>query len=122
LHSIISSSINRALYRKKSSKYGYSYLEYLPTNYIEDLYKHLEKQFEEWMFWDNWTIYDPTTWNDNDKSTWTWQIDHIIPRSDLPYSSMEDDNFKKCWALENLRPYSAKQNILDGVNKTRHRY
>ena len=28
---------------------------------------------------------------------------------------MEDDNFKKCWALENLRPLSAKQNIVDGV-------
>lgn len=28
---------------------------------------------------------------------------------------MEDDNFKRCWALENLRPYSAKQNIIDGA-------
>lgn len=25
----------------------------------------------------------------------------------------------KCWVLENLRPYSAKQNILDD-NKNRH--
>jgi hypothetical protein len=33
---------------------------------------------------------------------------------------MEDDNFKKCWALNNLRPLSAKQNILDGTTKIRH--
>lgn len=26
---------------------------------------------------------------------------------------MVEDNFKKCWALENLRPYSAKQNLAD---------
>jgi len=27
---------------------------------------------------------------------------------------MEDENFKKCWSLDNLRPLSAKINILDG--------
>ena len=46
------------------------------------------------------------TWNDNDQSTWTWNIDHIIPQSTLPYTSMDDEIFKKCWALENLRPLS----------------
>jgi len=30
---------------------------------------------------------------------------------------MEDENFKKCWALENLCPLSAKQNLLDGQKK-----
>ena len=50
-----------------------------------------------------------------------WHIDHIIPQSLLPYSSMEDDNFKKCWALSNLRPLSAKQNLLDGANRIRHK-
>jgi hypothetical protein len=34
---------------------------------------------------------------------------------------MDDENFKKCWALENLRPYSAKQNIIDGVTRVRHK-
>jgi hypothetical protein len=33
---------------------------------------------------------------------------------------MEDDNFKKCWALSNLRPLDAKQNLMDGVNRIRH--
>jgi len=29
-------------------------------------------------------------------------------------------NREKCWSLNNLRPYSAKQNILDGIYKVRH--
>ena len=66
------------------------------------------------MTWENHGVYNLNTWDDNDQSTWKWNIDHIIPQSKLPYTSMEDDNFKKCWALENLRPYSAKQNIIDG--------
>jgi hypothetical protein len=54
------------------------------------------------------------TWNDNDLTTWTWQIDHVIPHSKFNYISMEDREFQDCWVLNNLRPYSAKQNILDG--------
>ena len=72
------------------------------------------------MNWNNRGIYKVNTWQDNDVSTWKWNIDHIIPQSCLPYTSMEDDNFKKCWALENLRPYSAKLNVLDGVLRARH--
>lgn len=34
---------------------------------------------------------------------------------------MNEENFKKCWALSNLRPYSAKQNLLDGANRKRHK-
>jgi hypothetical protein len=105
-------------------------LEYLWPTYFDDLKKYIEAQFslpanlidgEPWMTWENWTIYDPKTWDDNNPTTWTWNIDHIIPRSDLPYTSMEDENFKKCWSLENLRPLSAKQNVLDGVNRIRHK-
>lgn len=59
--------------------------------------------------------------NDNNKSTWTWNLDHIIPHSTFKYEDMECEEFQECWALSNLRPYSAKQNILDGVNKTRHK-
>jgi len=81
---------------------------------IGELKNHLETQFESWMTWNNQGKYDPKTWDDNDQTTWTWNIDHIIPQSKLFYTSLEDDNFKKAWALNNLRPLSAKQNILDG--------
>lgn len=114
-----SSYIRQSLKANNSSKFGQSFITYFNYDCLE-LKKHLERQFESWMTWENWGIYDPKTWNDHDSSTWTWQIDHIIPQSDLPYSSMEDDNFKKCWALNNLRPLSAKQNNFDGVNRTRH--
>jgi hypothetical protein len=99
------------------NKSNFSILDYLPYS-ISRLKEHLEKQFEPWMSWDNWGIYDPSTWDDNDSSTWTWQLDHIIPQAKLPYSSMMDDNFEKCWALSNLRPLSAKVNVQIG-SKTR---
>ena len=65
------------------------------------------------MNWNNWGKYNPKTWDDNDSSTWTWQIDHIIPVSHFKYNCESDEEFKKCWSLDNLRPYSAKQNIIE---------
>jgi hypothetical protein len=88
---------------------------------IEELKLHLEKQFESWMNWDNYGIYKSKLWDDDDQSTWRWQIDHIIPQSNFLYTSMEDENFSKCWDLNNLRPYSAKQNCIDGATRVRHK-
>jgi hypothetical protein len=102
--------INLALHKTGSIKDS-SILQYLPYTIIE-LKKYIECKFDTWMNWNNWSKFNSKTWNDNDPSTWTWNIDHIIPQSKLPYKSMSDDNFKKCWALENLRPLSAKENLL----------
>lgn len=115
----ISNVIGHALKANGGSKEGQSILKYLPYT-IQELREHLEDQFEWWMSWDNYGGYYAKTWNDDNSLTWTWQIDHIIPQSDLPFKSMKSKNFKKCWGLKNLRPYPAKQNCLDGVNKTRH--
>ncbi len=103
--------VRLALKKIGSSKNGlpvFDYLDYSP----EDLKKHIENQFEPWMTWENHGPYLKANWDDNDSKTWTWQIDHIIPQSKLPYDSMEHPNFKKCWALNNLRPLSAKLNVL----------
>jgi hypothetical protein len=86
----------------------------------EMLKAHIEQQFEPCMFWSNQGAYNSETWDDNDPTTWTWQLDHIIPHSDFNYSSMEDQSYKDCWALSNLRPYSAKLNSIDGASRTRH--
>ena len=43
-----------------------------------------------------------------------WQINHIYPQSKLPYTSMEEENFKICWALSNLRPLEKITNIRKG--------
>jgi len=116
----ISNAIIRALKGNSGSKYGESCAKYLPYSFIE-LRDHIESLFEEWMSWDNWGVYDISTWNDNDKSTWAWQIDHIIPASDFKYKNMNDFDFLQCWSLINLRPLSAKTNIIDGVKRTRHK-
>jgi hypothetical protein len=92
----VSRNISFALFRSGGSKRGESVLRHLPYT-IEDLRKHLESQFDENMNWENYGSY--------------WNIDHIYPQSLLPYLSMEDENFLKCWALENLRPLEVVENI-----------
>ena len=119
LRTIISSAINKALFKNKSNKDKKSCLDYLPYS-IQDLKNHLENQFDSWMNWENYGSYRKSKWDDNDVSTWTWQIDHIIPQSSLPYLSMNESNFLLCWSLLNLRPLSSKQNLLEGINKIRH--
>ncbi len=106
----VSNSIYKILKNKKG---GESVLKYLPYT-MEELKIHIEDQFKEpgneWMTWDNWGVYDPKTFAENP----TWNLDHKMPQSKLPYDSMEHPNFQKCWALSNLRPLSAEQNIKDG--------
>lgn len=96
-----------------------SCLEYLPYT-MKELKVHIESLFEPWMTWKNRGNYNAKTWNDNDPTTWTWQLDHIIPHSTFKYTSMEDQSFQDCWTLSNLRPYSAKLNIIDGASRIRH--
>lgn len=109
----VSRLVNFALFKNNSKKNNLSILNFLSYS-MEELKLHLERQFEYWMTWDNYGSYDVGSWNDNNSETWTWQLDHIVPQSKLPYISMQDENFKKCWSLENLRPLSAKKNIIDG--------
>lgn len=129
LHFNISVSIRYMLKANNATKNNSS-KQYLPfssnelINHIELLFsskENLDKQNNVWMTWNNHGRFDSKIWNDSDISTWTWNLDHIIPQSDLPYDSMEHENFKKCWSLENLRPYSSKQNLLDGSTKIRHK-
>lgn len=109
----ISVAVRSMLRVNGGSKGGLSILKFLPYS-MQELKEHLEKQFEPWMTWNNYGIYNIRTWNDNDTNTWRWNIDHIIPQSKLPYSSMKEDNFIECWILDNLRPLSAKHNLLKG--------
>ena len=44
------------------------------------------------MTWENQGKYNPKQWDDNDPTTWKWQLDHIIPQSDLPAMSMDEDS------------------------------
>lgn len=120
LRKLVSRHISLFLKLNNSSKCGKSVKKYLSYSF-DELKSHIENQFESWMTWDNHGNYKKNIWNDNDQSTWTWQIDHIIPHSTFHYISMEDQEFRDCWALSNLRPLSAKQNFLEGINRLRHK-
>lgn len=113
LREIVSGAINVALKKSNVSKNKQSFLKYV--NYtMQELKDHLQSQFEPWMSWNNWGKYNKNTWNDHNTLTWTWNIDHIIPHSNFKYILMKDQSFKDCWALNNLRPLSAKVNLLKG--------
>ena len=74
----------------------------------ETLCQHLESQFDAKMNWSN-------HGRGNDK--YHWQIDHIKPRVDFKYTSLDDPLFYDCWNLENMRPLDAKTNQSRHYNK-----
>ena len=92
LNFTMSSNIRKALNGQKGRKSWQKLVGYSLSN----LKHHLEKQFEEGMSWDNYG---------------EWHIDHIIPISAFNFYKPEDLDFKKCWALINLQPLWAKDNM-----------
>lgn len=119
LRSNISRHIGYALKQNGSSKNGISFIKNLPYSF-DELKLHIEALFEPWMSWENQGRYGAKEWDDNDPSTWKWQLDHIRPHSTFYYETIDCDEFKNCWSLSNLRPLSAKQNNLDGTRRARH--
>lgn len=92
-------------YSKKRDRLVKAVFDHLPYT-SQQLKEHIESLWEPWMNWENHGKFDP-----NKK---TWQIDHIIAQSKLPFANFEDDNFKKLWALSNLRPLETIANIKKG--------
>jgi len=64
---------------------------------FEMLKCHIEKQFDESMNWKNHGV--------------VWHIDHKIPISAFNFTSPEDIDFRRCWALNNLQPLEAVKNM-----------
>mgnify|MGYP001265623046 CR=1 FL=1 len=75
----------------------------------EELRIHLESQFTDGMSWENMS---------------EWHIDHIRPVASFNYDSTDHPEFKQCWALENLQPMWATDNMSKGSlwEGKRHRY
>lgn len=46
-----------------------------------------------------------------------WHIDHILPLSSFNYSTPDEPDFKSAWALTNLRPIWAKENLEKGAKR-----
>ncbi|QOY96346.1 hypothetical protein IM543_11295 [Massilia sp. UMI-21] len=64
----------------------------------DDLRMHLERQFTKGMSWE-WFMAGEI------------HIDHIIPVASFGIIEEDSDAFRQCWALPNLRPAWAKDNI-----------
>ena len=45
-------------------------------------------------------------------------VDHIIPQRAFIFKTSDDQEFKECWSLYNLRLLSAKENIIKKDNIT----
>jgi hypothetical protein len=112
-----SSSISDALKHNGGSKNGYSCMDFLPWT-IDEFWQHMEEYFKkpgnEWMTKFNRGIYKINEYKEDDPSTWTWHLDHIIPHSSFKYTTMDCQEFRDCWALSNLQPLKSIENIKYG--------
>ena len=74
-------------------------LERLLGYKIDDLMTHLGSQFRSGMSWCNYG---------------KWHIDHIIPVAAFNCTTTDHPDFRKCWAISNLQPLWAKDNLKKG--------
>jgi hypothetical protein len=91
----ISALIRHSLKSNRKNRYWENLVGYT----LKDLRKYLESKFKDGMNWQNYG---------------KWEIDHKKPISSFNFSSYEDREFKKCWALDNLQPLWALENSQKG--------
>ncbi len=102
LHLNISRYVRRTLtgtkrYRKWEDLVGYT---------CSQLKEHLERRLKPGMTWNNYGLRG-------------WHIDHIIPRTAFNFKTTEDPDFRRCWALSNLKPEWSKDNIRKSNHLTK---
>jgi len=76
----------------EKNKHYFDVLQYTPKQLID----HLELQFTDGMTWENYGV---------------WHVDHIKPISSFSIVEMGDNEFMKCWCLNNLQPMWGEENI-----------
>lgn len=86
----------------ESGKAGRSWKALVPYS-LDDLMAHLERQFTPGMSWANRN---------------RWHIDHIVPLSSFEFSTSDCPGFKAAWALTNLRPLWATDNVRKSAKRT----
>jgi len=98
----VSDNISRAIRKSlgNGNKRGHHW-EDLVGYTVDQLKRHLNKQFKPGMTWDNFGSY--------------WNIDHKIPVAVFNFKTFTDIDFKRCWALNNLQPMEAKSNFRKGA-------
>jgi hypothetical protein len=87
-------AIYTVLKENNMDKYGHYFeiLQYSP----EELSIHLENQFTEGMTWENYG---------------EWHVDHKLPITVFNFQEIGDNEFMRCWGLDNLQPMWADENI-----------
>lgn len=98
----VNDALSSAMYRSLRGNKNGRHWEGLVGYSVDDLKRHIEKQFKDGMSWDNYGKY-------------TWHIDHIIPVAVFNITGPECIDFKRCWALSNLQPLWAKENHSKGA-------
>ena len=88
-------AIYTVLKENNMDKYGHYFdiLRYSP----EELVVHLENQFTEGMEWDNYG---------------EWHVDHRLPITSFKFKEVGDNEFMRCWELNNLQPMWGDENII----------
>jgi hypothetical protein len=74
---------------------------------LAELMNHLEARFADGMTFDNYG---------------EWHIDHIRPVASFQFESSADEQFKECWALSNLQPLWAVENVRKNSNWNGQRF
>jgi len=97
-HNVSTLVLSRLKFRLLS-KEGQTTFSFFPYT-VDELIKHLESLFAPWMNWQNYG-----------KRAGCWCIDHIRPDISFDYKSVKDEEFQKCWALNNLQPLEWMENI-----------
>jgi len=92
LENSVRSAIGRVLKSRKGGRRWESLVGYT----IDALRKHLETHFLSGMTWENYG---------------EWHVDHIVPVSAFNFECPEDLDFIRCWALSNLQPLWASDNL-----------
>lgn len=90
--------VNRSL---RAGKFGRKTEELLGYS-IHDLKAHIERQFLTGMSWDRFLKGEI-------------HLDHIIPISFIRPENIDSPEFRACWALSNLRPMWARDNLSKGA-------
>jgi hypothetical protein len=83
-------------------KAGLSWSKFVPYT-LDELMRHLERQFLPGMTWENRGL---------------WHIDHVVPVTAHEFSGPDDPEFKAAWALTNLQPLWALDNIRKNATRT----
>jgi len=96
----VSCQIRSKLRRRRTSKKTLSTFTALPYT-VQELVAHLEGHFLPGMSWNNYG---------------KWHVDHITAHSKFYYTSLEDQAFLECWALSNLQPLWAVDNLQKGAS------